>query len=72
MITKEASHRPSTADISNDVYFATGNLAVLRAVDSLPLRDVGTQGAQLSNLRSQLSDFPPRLLIGAVLPAVCR
>ena len=43
MVTKEASHRPSTADISNDVYFATGNLAVLRAVDSLPLRDVGTQ-----------------------------
>ena len=72
MLSTQTHLRLSTSDISNHAYFSTGNLAVLRAVDALPSRDVGTQGSQLLSMRSQLDDFPPRLLVSSVLPTICQ
>ena len=61
-----------TTDICNSAFFATGSLAVLRAVDTLHTRDVGTQSSQLVALGAQLSSFPARLLLSTVIPVVCR
>jgi SCY1-like protein 2 len=72
MIALPTHLRINTTDICNHAFFATGNLAVLRAVDGLPSRDAGTQGSQLMALNDQLDDFPTRLLVGAVLPAICQ
>lgn len=71
MIQLPSNARVSTTDVTNNPYFATGNLAVLRAIDTLAMRDVGTQGAQLLQLQHELTDFPLRLLQGVVLPTIC-
>jgi len=71
MMASQTHLRITTADIGNHSYFNTGNLAVLRTVDALPSRDVGTLGTQLQSLVSQLGDFPERLLVSSVLPAIC-
>ena len=72
MLAPQTHLRISTSDVGNHTYFNTGNLAVLRTVDALPARDVGTQGTQLQTLVGQLGDFPERLLLSSVLPAVCQ
>lgn len=72
MLQPQPGSRVGTTDICSSAFFATGSLAVLRAVDTLHTRDVGTQSSQLVALASQLSAFPPRLLLSTVIPAACR
>ena len=72
MLQPQPSSRVGTTDICSSAFFATGSLAVLRAVDTLHTRDTGTQCSQLIALLGQLSSFPVRLLLCTVLPAVCK
>jgi hypothetical protein len=53
-------------------YFSTGSLAVLRSIENLHMRDVGTQSSQLLSLASQLDSLPPRIIEQIVLPTICK
>lgn len=47
MTQTEVRFRMSTVDVSNNQYFSSGSLAVLKTIDSLHGRDGGAQAAQL-------------------------
>jgi serine/threonine protein kinase len=64
--------RISAIDITSYPAFNTGTLAVLRTIDNLHTRDIGTQASQLSALSSQLEPCPPRLLESSVLVSICK
>ena len=72
MIQPDTSSRYSAVDIMNHQYFITGSLAVLKSIDTLQTRDIGTQSSILLGLPSQLGPFPARILQTAILPAVCK
>lgn len=71
MIALDPLRRLTTPDIINNPYFATGSMAVLRSIDTLKSRDIGTQSSILMMLPNQLISFPLRLLEGTILPTIC-
>jgi len=71
MMQQNPDLRTSAIDIINNACFNTGTLAVLRTIDTLHSKDIGTQASQLSNLPSMLSPCPGRLLEGAVMLSIC-
>ena len=64
--------RATAMEILNSPCFSAGTLAVLRAVDTMATKDIGTQAAQLNSLPGLLGECSPRLLEGAVLLTVSR
>jgi len=72
MLHPTASARLSLLDIMNNAYFLSGNLAVLKNIDSLQSRDIGSQYSTLVGLTTQLGSFPTRMLESTVLLAVCK
>ncbi len=72
MIQPDTSSRYSAVDLMNHQYFITGSLAVLKSIDTLQTRDIGTQSSILLGLPSQLGPFPARILQTAILPAICK
>lgn len=72
MIQSNPQARISIQNIMNHPYFSTGPLQVLKLIDSLKTRDIGTQSSQLLTLPSQLTDIPERLLESTILPAICQ
>jgi serine/threonine protein kinase len=64
--------RPSLSQILTDPFFAMGSLAILKSVEVLHTRDMGTQSSVLVNLPSQLEDFPVRMLENFILPSICK
>ena len=53
-------------------FLLVGVLSVLKTVDTLPARDLGTQCSQLIALPNHLASFPTRVLAGTILPVICR
>ena len=51
---------------------SSGVLSVLKTVDTLLARDLGTQCSQLIALPNHLPSFPNRVLAGTILPIICR
>jgi SCY1-like protein 2 len=72
MIQSAPPSRITIPNIMNHPYFSSGPLLVLKLIDSLKTRDVGTQSSQLLTLPSQLADIPERLLESTILPAICQ
>ena len=72
MMTFEGNTRLSTSDVINNPYFVSGSLAVLRNIDTLHNRDIGSQSSILLSLANQLGDFPTRILQSTVLPIICK
>ena len=72
MIQSIPTARITVSNIMNHPYFSTGPLQVLKLIDTLRTRDIGTQSSQLLILPSQLSTLPGRLLEGTILPCVCQ
>lgn len=72
MLQIEVQNRTSVNDLLNHSYLVSGPLLILRTVDSLHTKDVGTQASQLISLPNHLGGFPPRVLEGTVLPTICR
>lgn len=72
MMQFDARYRMAINDVVNNQFFATGPLAVLKTVDSLLVRDVGTQCSQVVSLANQLYTFSPRILENTILPTVLR
>ena len=64
--------RAVAIEIINHPAFSSGTLAVLRAIDTLGSKDIGTQASQLNTLPGLLVHCPPRLLEGAVLLTVSK
>mmetsp|Transcript_8941 Transcript_8941/g.13432 ORF Transcript_8941/g.13432 Transcript_8941/m.13432 type:complete len:1031 (-) Transcript_8941:98-3190(-) len=71
MLQASAAARVSALDIINNPFFHSGDLAVLKAMDELPSKDVGSQASNLASLPSQISHFSPRLIENSILPVVC-
>ena len=72
MLHPSAGARLSLLDIMNNAYFLSGNLAVLKNIDSLQSRDIGSQYSTLVGLTNQLGSFPTRMLESTVLTAICK
>ena len=72
MMQPDTSSRFSAVDLMNHQCFVTGSLAVLKSIDTLHTRDIGTQSSILLGLPSQLGPFPARILQTSVLPAICK
>lgn len=72
MIQLASAARIAIPNIINNTYFSTGPLQVLKLIDTLRSRDIGTQSSQLLILPSQLATLPTRLLEGTVLPCICQ
>ena len=64
--------RAVAIEIINHPAFNSGTLAVLRAIDTLGSKDIGTQASQLNSLPGLLAHCPPRLLEGAVLLTISK
>eukprot|EP01032_Pedospumella_encystans_P008250 gene8250-9815_t len=72
LMNPNAQFRGTTTDIVNNSYFVTGSQAVLNMIESMHTRDLGTQSSQLLSLQSELANFPPRMLIHSVIPAISK
>ena len=72
MMQFNVTARLATQAIANAQIFTSGTLSVLKSVDTLTARDVGTQCSQLIALPNHLASFPTRVLSGTILPIVCR
>eukprot|EP01041_Mallomonas_annulata_P000553 gene553-1062_t len=70
MLQPSPASRVTANDFINNAYFHSGPLAILRSLDTLPNRDVGSQATVLTSLPQQLSIFPPRILGATVLSAI--
>jgi len=72
MLQVSPTSRISPNDIINNSYFHSGPIAILRSLDHMHTRDIGSQASQLSALPAQISTFPPRILEATILPAIGR
>ena len=72
ILTNNADMRANAIEIINNPCFGLGTLAVLRTIDTLGSKDIGTQASQLNLLPSLLVDCPPRLLEGPVLLTISK
>jgi SCY1-like protein 2 len=67
MIELNPTSRRSTNAIANSPLFTSGPLSILRLIDNLHTRDIGTQASQLINLPNHLKAFSVRILEGIVI-----
>jgi hypothetical protein len=72
MIQTQYGTRITPIDVINNPFFHSGALAVLRSVDSILTRDIGSQAALLASLPGQLSFFTPRIQETIILPVLCK
>jgi serine/threonine protein kinase len=62
--------RSSMTDIASNAYFVTGTQAVINSLETINMKDIGTQSSLLVSLESQLSNFPTRVLRFIFLPTI--
>jgi hypothetical protein len=72
MMAVSSGSRISPVDVINNPFFHSGPLAVLRSVDNILTRDIGSQAALLAGLPGQLTYFTPRMQETIILPMLCK
>lgn len=72
LLQSNAGSRVTVIDVINNPFFHSGPLGVLRSVDNILTRDIGSQAALLASLSGQLSFFAPRIQEIIILPMLCK
>lgn len=68
----DPNRRFSLTNLTNNAFFNSGQLSLLKALETIQVRDVGTQASFLSSLHAELASFPHRITEGTILPCLCR